>query len=69
MKLIENWRKWWRMFSVQAMLIATAIQAAWVHIPPEMAATIPEGWVRWATIALLVLGAVGRLIEQPKVSQ
>lgn len=68
MKLINNWKKCWRMFSVQAMVLATAIQGAWTLIPPEMQATIPEGWVRVVTIALLALGVIGRLVVQPKVS-
>lgn len=69
MKLINEWKKCWRMFSIQAMLLATAIQGAWVFIPPEMQATLPEGWVRVITIGLLVLGIVGRLVVQPKVSE
>ena len=68
MTLISNWRKCLRMFSVQAMLVAGAIQGAWVFIPPEMQATIPDGWVRVLTIALLALGVIGRLVNQPKVS-
>lgn len=68
MKLIPEWRKALRMFSVQAMGLAGAIQAAWVLLPPEMVASFPDGWVRAVTVALLVLGVVGRLVEQPKVS-
>lgn len=67
MKLIDEAGKCWRMFSVQAMVLAGAIQGAWVFIPPEMQATIPEHWLRIVTIALLVLGVVGRLVDQPKV--
>lgn len=66
--LIPEWKKCLRMFSVQAMGVAGAIQAAWVFLPPEMVASIPADWVRAITIALLVLGIVGRLVEQPKVS-
>lgn len=69
MRLIDEWRKCWRMFSVQSMVLAGAIQGAWVFIPAEMQATIPDGWLRWATIALLALGVIGRLVDQPKVSQ
>lgn len=68
MKLISNWRRCWRMFSVQAMVLAGAIQAAWVALPPEMMASIPDPWMRGITISLLVLGIVGRLVDQPKVS-
>ena len=69
MKLVQEWKKCWRMFSVQAMVLVTAIQGAWVFIPPEMQAALPETWVRVITVILLVLGVVGRLIVQPKVSE
>lgn len=68
MKLISNWKKCWRMFSVQAMTIAAAIQGAWVYTPDDMRATIPSEWVQLATITLLVLGVIGRLFTQKKVS-
>jgi len=68
MQLIPEWKKCLRMFSVQAMLIAGAIQAAWVALPIAWQASFPEPWVRGITIAVLVLGAVGRLVQQPKVS-
>ncbi len=68
MKLISNWRRCWRMFSVQAMVLAGAIQAAWVALPPEMMASIPDPWMRGITISLLALGIIGRLVDQPKVS-
>lgn len=68
MKLVNDWRRSWRMFSVQAMLVASAIQGAWEFIPDDLKAQLPQGVVHWLTIALLVFGVVGRLIEQPKVS-
>lgn len=68
MKLIDNWKKCYRMLSVQAMALAGAVQGAWVFIPDDMRATIPHNVVQWATMALLVLGIGGRLVDQPKVS-
>ena len=53
---------------MQCMAVATAIQGAWLFIPPEMQATIPDEWVRVVTIALLVFGIIGRLVYQPKIS-
>jgi len=69
MKLIENWRKSWRMLSVQAMTAAAAIQGAWASVPEDMKASIPPGLVHWVTLSLLVLGIAGRLVDQPKVKQ
>lgn len=67
-QLIPQWKRCWRMFSVQAMVLAGALQAAWAALPPEMMETIPEPWVRGITITLLVLGVIGRLVVQPTVS-
>ena len=69
MKLIPEAKKWWRMFSVQAMLAAGAIQGAYIALPADMQALIPDNWMRIITFAVLGLGAVGRLIEQPKVRE
>lgn len=68
MRLIPEWRRAFRMFSVQCMVLAGALQAAWVALPAEMMATIPEDWMRGITIALLVLGTLGRLVKQARVS-
>ena len=67
MKLVSEWRHWWRMFSVWAMGIAAAVQGAWSFIPPEMQASVPDSWLRAATAILMALGIAGRLIDQPKV--
>jgi hypothetical protein len=68
MKLIPQWRRAWRMFSVQA----SALVLAWLAIPADQqeafAALIgiaPE------TIpgALAALAILGRLVDQPKVRE
>lgn len=66
MKLIANWKKAWRMLSVQAMALAGAVQGAWMFIPTDMRDSIPANVVQGVTIALLVLGVAGRLVDQPK---
>jgi hypothetical protein len=66
-KLIPNWRKAWRMFSVQSMTAAAALQGAWAAVPVDLKDRVPGGVIPWLTVALLVLGVVGRLIDQPKV--
>jgi len=67
MKLIPNWKQSWRMFSMQAMTIATAIQGAWLAVPDDMKAGIDPALVNGACMALLVLGIVGRLVKQDNV--
>jgi protein-S-isoprenylcysteine O-methyltransferase Ste14 len=63
-KLVEDARKAWRWFSVQAMALALAIQGAWEVLPAEMKSSIPSQYVTYATLVLLGLGLVGRLVKQ-----
>lgn len=68
-QIIPEWRRAWRMVSVQCMTLALAIQAAWAELPATMVASLPEGAVRVVTVALLAVGIAGRLIDQPKVRE
>ena len=64
MKLVQNASRAWRWFSVQAMTLAAAVQATWVLIPDDMRGSVPSEWVAALTVALLVMGVLGRLIDQ-----
>lgn len=68
MKLIDNARKAWRMFSVQAMFLAGVLQATWLSLPPDLLAQVPDSIRSGVTLALLGLGIAGRLVKQEKVS-
>ena len=68
MKLIDEVGQAWRMLSVQAMSAAIAIQGTWVSVPEDLKSGIPPQWVHYLTMGLLVLGVVGRLVKQDKVS-
>lgn len=68
MKLVDEAKQAWRMFSVQAMALAGALQAAWMAIPEDMKASVDHRIVSWATMALLGLGIAGRLVKQDSVS-
>lgn len=67
MKLVPEWKRCLRMFSVQAMILAGAVQGAWASLPDEMKATVSDDWLRYGTIALMVLGVIGRLVVQSSV--
>lgn len=68
MKLIPEWRRAWRMFSVNAMFVALALQGAWAAMPDDLKGNLPAWLLQGITMALLVLGIAGRLVHQPKVS-
>ena len=65
-KLVDDARKAWKWISVQAMAAALAIQGAWSMVPEDMKANLPKHLIEGATVALLVLGIVGRLVKQGK---
>jgi hypothetical protein len=64
MRMVDGARGALRWYSVQAMAVALAVQAAWTALPPDLAARVPD-WVASAvTGAVLVLGILGRLVDQ-----
>lgn len=69
MRLIENWHRMHRAFSVQAMAIAAAIQGVWPTIPDDLKATLPHNLVHIVSIVLLVAGIVGRLVDQGSITK
>ena len=64
MKLVDNAKNAWRWFSVQAMVLAGAIQGAWVFVPEDMRTSLPPSAVQAITAVLLGMGVAGRLVKQ-----
>ena len=68
MKLVDNWRSLWRAFSMQAMVAATAVLGAWQILPDDLKATLPPWVATAAASTLLVLGIIGRMVDQPSIT-
>lgn len=68
-RLIPNWRRAWRMLSVQAQAAALAVIGGWQALPDDMRAAVPQWAVFALAMALLVAGIAGRLIDQPKTRE
>jgi hypothetical protein len=66
-ELIPEWRRALRMLSVQANTINAAGLTAWATLG-DLRDKIPVEVVVAFAIAMLVLGTVGRLVKQRKVS-
>lgn len=64
MKLVADWKRAWTWNSVHAMTAAIALQGAWAAIPDDLKMHVPGALVNGVTVALLVLGVVGRLRDQ-----
>lgn len=66
MKLVEDWKDCYKWMSVNCMVVAGSIQGAWVYIPDDLRASVPQKLVTAITIGLLALGVIGRLLKQDK---
>lgn len=64
MKLVENAKQAWKWLSMQMMVLALALQSTWELYSTEIQALLTPAQVTYVTIALLVLGIVGRLVKQ-----
>lgn len=65
MKLVHNASDAWKWFSMQAYALAAAIQGIWLALPQDLKESVPAQWVTYATLVVIVAGAIGRLIQQP----
>lgn len=73
MKLIPNWKRSWRMLSVQALAVVAFLQVTVAALPPEtMDAVLPwtegmtwRGFAAWLSFVAAVFGGFGRLVDQP----
>lgn len=68
MKLIDNWKQAPRMFSMWAYAAASAIQGAWLALDDAQRASLDDRWVTGITLAVIVLGAIGRMVQQESLS-
>ena len=69
MKLIHEWKKAYRLQSVQAMSLLLAIQAAWPQIPDDIKAELPAHLMHWISVAMLIAGIVLRVVQQPSLTE
>lgn len=68
MNLIPEWRKAWRMFSVQAQAIGVALCAGYVQMYDQLKETFPPAWMAGLTAVIFAVGIVGRVVKQEAVS-
>jgi hypothetical protein len=66
MKFVDNWKEAWTWFSVQAISLAVI----WETLPQEnkevFFSFVPDAVEPYVTTILLVVAAIGRVIDQQK---
>lgn len=68
MKLVENAGSWWKMFSMQAQVINTALLVSWQTLPTTLQTILPVEYLLVIAVGLLVLGMIGRMVKQDNVT-
>lgn len=63
-KLIEDWRQSWKFLSVQLAAALALLDVAYEYLP-AVQSYLPEGWVKWMALAIIV----ARVIKQRKDAQ
>ncbi|WCF59062.1 holin [Pseudomonas phage UF_RH5] len=77
-ELIEDWRNWWRFWSVRLAAVGTAVTgvliafpdaalAAWAILPEEFKSAIPPQYMPLIGVGVFALSIVARLIRQEKL--
>ena len=80
LKLIEQWRLFWRMWSIRFTALGTILLGwitaspdiilnAWLSLPDEIKSYLPQEYLMYITIALFILGMVSRIIKQDKLDK
>lgn len=65
MKLVDDWRDWWRWNSTHVAAIAAVLPGAWASLPPELKAQVPEGVMPYVAGVLFFAFLIARLRQQP----
>jgi hypothetical protein len=65
-KLNDGWKRAWRWYSVQAMAALAGLPIAYMALPADWQAAIPDSWKMGAVFVVLVAGILGRIVKQPE---
>jgi len=69
MQLIPNIKQAWKMFSIQAQALNAALLVSWQSLPSSFQTVLPVQYLLIIAVVLLVLGVVGRVIQQDNVTK
>lgn len=80
MKLIDNWQKAWKFWSLRLGIIGTAITSvflaspdaalyAWAILPDDLKSTLHPDLIRFVGVFVLIASFGARVVKQPKIDQ
>lgn len=63
-RVVSDWRRAWRWYSVHALIIAGALPAAWSAVPVAWKSGLPDWMLGVLAITTAVCGVIGRMTAQ-----
>ena len=80
LELIEDWRNFWRFWSVRLGIVGSAITgvliafpdvalSAWAMMPADLKSAIPERYMPLIGVVIFVASLIARAIKQTKLEQ
>jgi hypothetical protein len=80
MRLIPQWRLFWKFWSVRISTFGVLVGGyflefpqhaidIWNALPVDFKAVVPPKFVQWASYAIIAIGILSRGIHQPKLNQ
>jgi hypothetical protein len=64
-RIVEDWRDFWRWWSMRWMAVAGAVTAAWATYPEEIKRVIPPQYMKLFLLVLIVLSIAARVMKKP----
>jgi len=64
MTLIEEWKQCWRLLSVQANAIGSAMAVGYASMYDQLKESFPPKYMMAITAAVFILGIIGRVVAQ-----
>lgn len=65
MKLIPDWKDFWRWHSTHIAALAAAMPSAWVMMPDDLKGYVPVEWMPYIGGVMFMAFLIGRLRDQP----
>lgn len=66
-RLIPEWRRWWRMYSFWGLSIAIAITEGWQYLPDDIKSMMSDSMRLKAAGVVTIATLVLRFIQQTKL--
>ncbi|WP_313689789.1 hypothetical protein [Pantoea sp.] len=66
MRLVDDWKRCWRWFSIHCLTLAGVIPATWATLPDDLKSHIPAEYMGTVTAVVALCGVIGRLVDQRK---